>query len=156
MNINATLIGQMITFALLVWFTMRFVWPPLMRALAERQKTIADGLAAAERGQRELELAEKRALEVLKKAKADAQEVIGLAEKRAAEVADEAKSTARAEAERILAAARNDIDQEVNRAKESLREHVAQLAVAGAARILEKEIDPKAHARLLEAVAKQL
>lgn len=156
MEINATLIGQSLVFILLVWFTMRFVWPPLTRAMAERQKTIADGLAAAERGKRELELAEKRALEVLKKAKSDAQEIIGLAEKRAAEVTDEAKSSARTEAERIVHAARGDIEQEANRAREALRERLAELAVLGAARILEKEIDPKAHARLLEAVVKQL
>ncbi|BAU50430.1 ATP synthase subunit B [Sulfurifustis variabilis] len=156
MDINATLIGQSLVFILLIWFTMRFVWPPLTRAMAERQKTIADGLAAAERGKRELELAEKRALEMLKKAKADAQEIIGLAEKRAAEVTDEAKGAARVEAERIVHAARGDIEQETNRAREMLRERLAELAVAGAARILEKEIDPKAHARLLEAVVKQL
>lgn len=156
MDINATLIGQSLVFILLIWFTMRFVWPPLTRAMAERQKTIADGLAAGERGKRELELAEKRALEVLKKAKADAQEIIGLAEKRAAEVTDEAKGVARTEAERIVHAARGEIEQETNRAREALRERLAELAVAGAARILEKEIDPKAHARLLEAVVKQL
>jgi F-type H+-transporting ATPase subunit b len=155
-DINATLIGQSLVFVLLIWFTMRYVWPPLMRAMAARQKNIADGLAAGERGKRELELAEKRALELLKKAKSDAQEIIGLAEKRAAEVTDEAKSTARAEAERIVHAARGDIEQETNRAREALRERLAQLTVAGAARILEKEIDPKDHARLLEAVVKQL
>ena len=156
MNINATLIGQSIAFFIFVWFCMKFVWPPLMRALDERKRTIADGLAAAERGKRELELSEKRALDVLKKAKSDAQEVIGLAEKRAAEVADEAKQQARAEAERIVQAARADIEQEVNRAREQLRARLAELAAAGAGRILEKEIDAKAHARLLESVAKQL
>jgi len=156
MNINATLIGQSIAFFIFVWFCMKFVWPPLVRALDERKRTIADGLAAAERGKRELEQAEKRALDVLKKAKSDAQEVIGLAEKRAAEVADEAKQLAREEAERILHAARADIEQELNRAREQLRARLAELVAAGAARILEKEIDAKAHARLLESVAKQL
>lgn len=156
MNINATLIGQSIAFFIFVWFCMKFVWPPLMRALDERKRTIADGLAAAERGKRELEQAEKRALDVMKKAKSDAQEVIGLAEKRAAEVADEAKQQARAEAERILQAARADIEQEANRAREQLRARLAELAAAGAGRILEKEIDAKAHARLLESVAKEL
>ncbi len=156
MNINATLIGQSIAFFIFVWFCMKFVWPPLMRALDERKRTIADGLAAAERGKRELELSEKRALDVLKKAKSDAQEVIGLAEKRAAEVADEAKAQARAEAERILQAARADIEQETNRAREQLRARLAELVAAGAGRILEKEIDAKAHARLLESVAKEL
>lgn len=156
MNINATLIGQSIAFFIFVWFCMKFVWPPLMRALDERKRTIADGLAAAERGKRELEQAEKRALDVMKKAKSDAQEVIGLAEKRAAEVADEAKQQARAEAERIVQAAKADIEQETNRAREQLRARLAELVAAGAGRILEKEIDAKAHARLLESVAKEL
>ncbi len=156
MNINATLIGQSIAFFIFVWFCMKFVWPPLMRALDERKRTIADGLAAAERGKRELEQAEKRALDVMKKAKSDAQEVIGLAEKRAAEVADEAKQQARAEAERIVHAAKADIEQETNRAREQLRARLAELVAAGAGRVLEKEIDAKAHARLLESVAKEL
>ena len=156
MNITATLIGQSIAFFIFVWFCMKFVWPPLTRALDERKRTIADGLAAAERGKRELEQAEKRALDVMKKAKSDAQEVIGLAEKRAAEVADEAKQQARAEAERIVQAAKADIEQETNRAREQLRSRLAELVAAGAGRILEKEIDAKAHARLLESVAKEL
>lgn len=156
MNINATLIGQSIAFFLFVWFCMKYIWPPLMRALEERKRVIADGLAAGERGKRELELAEKRALEVLNKAKSEAHEIIGLAEKRAAEVADEAKAQARTEAERIIQAARTEIDQEVNRAREQLRARVAALAAAGAARILEKEIDASAHARLLDSVVKQL
>lgn len=156
MNITATLIGQSIAFFLFVWFCMKFVWPPIMRALDERKKIIADGLAAAERGKREQALAEKKALETLKQARHEAAEVIALAEKRAAEIGDEAKNQAKAEAERIVTAAKADIDQEVNRAKESLRAAVAELAVAGAARILEKEVDAKVHARLLDGVAKQL
>lgn len=156
MNINATLIGQMIAFVVFVWFCMRFIWPPLMRVLDERKTRIADGLAAGERGKHELELAEKRALAVLKKAKVDAQKVIGLAEKRAAEIADQAKDQARAEAERIVQGARADIDQEVNRAKEQLRAAVSALAVAGAGKILEQEVDAKAHARLLDSLVKQL
>jgi F-type H+-transporting ATPase subunit b len=156
MNINATLIGQSIAFFLFVWFCMKFVWPPIMKALDERKRTIADGLAAAERGQREQELGEQRALETIKKAKTHAAEVIALAEKRAAEIADEAKQQAKAEAERIVHAAQADIEQEVNRAREHLRVAVAELAVVGATRILEKEVDAKSHARLLEAVVKQL
>ncbi len=156
MNINATLIGQMIAFIIFVWFCMKFVWPPLTRILEERKKTIADGLASAERGKREQELAEKKALETLKKAKQNAAEIVSAAEKRAAEVADEAKSAAKAEAERIVAAAKTDIDQEIVRAKEQLRTAVAELAVAGAARILEKEVDAKSHAKLLETVASKL
>ncbi len=156
MNITATLIGQSIAFFLFVWFCMKFIWPPLTQALDDRKKTIADGLAAAEKGKHELELGEKKALETIKKAKQDASEVIALAEKRAAEIADEAKDNAKAEADRIVAAARADIEQEVNRAKESLRVAVSELAVVGAARILEKEVDAKTHARLLETVVKQL
>ncbi len=156
MNITATLIGQSIAFFLFVVFCMKFVWPPLMRILEERKKTIADGLAAAERGKHEQALGEKKALETLKKAKHEAAEIVAVAEKRAAEVADEAKSAAKAEADRIVAAAKADIDQEVVRAKEALRAAVAELAVAGAARILEKEVDAKSHAKLLETVAAKL
>ena len=156
MNINATLIGQSIAFFLFVWFCMKFIWPPLTKALDERKKIIADGLAAAERGKREQELGEKKALDAIKKAKQDAAEVIALAEKRASEIADEAKEHAKVEAERIVAGARADIEQEVNRAKEQLRAAVSELAVVGASRILEKEVNAQTHARLLEAVVKQL
>ena len=156
MNISATLIGQSIAFFLFVWFCMKFIWPPLTKALDERKKIIADGLAAAERGKREQELGEKKALDTIKKAKQDAAEVIALAEKRAAEIADEAKEHAKIEAERIVAGARADIEQEVNRAKEQLRAAVSELAVVGASRILEKEVNAQTHARLLEAVVKQL
>lgn len=156
MNLNLTLLGQTITFAVFVWFCMKFIWPPLTRALEDRRNQIADGLAAAERGRRELELAEKRALEILKKAKGEAAEVIAAAEKRAAEIADVAKVQAKAEAERILNAVQADIEQEVNRAREQLRRHVAELAVAAACRILEQEIDGARHARLVESVVKQL
>ena len=156
MNINFTLIGQTITFIVFVAICMKYIWPPLMRVLDERKKNIADGLAAAERGKHELELAEKKALDVLKQAKQDAQEVVAMAEKRASEIADQAKEQARTEAERIVAGARADIDQEVNRAKEQLRAAVAQLAVAGAEKILEQEVDEKAHARLLDSLVKQL
>jgi F-type H+-transporting ATPase subunit b len=156
MNINLTLLGQTITFIVFVWFCMKFIWPPLTRVLEARKQTIADGLAAAEKGRHELELAEKRALEVIKKAKADAAEVIAAAEKRAAHIADEAKTQAKVETDRIVHAARAEIDQEIARAREHLRATVAKLAVAGAAKVLEKEIDEKAHTRLLEAVVKEL
>ncbi|MBI3546524.1 MAG: F0F1 ATP synthase subunit B [Gammaproteobacteria bacterium] len=156
MNLTATMIGQSIAFFLFVAFCMKFIWPPLMQALEERKRTIADGLAAAERGKREQEIGEKKALETIKKAKQDAAEVIALAEKRASEIADEAKLHAKAEAERIVTAARAEIDQEVNRAKEQLRAAVSALAVSGASRILEKEVDAKAHAQLLDSVMKQL
>jgi F-type H+-transporting ATPase subunit b len=156
MNIDATLIGQSVAFFLFVWFCMKFIWPPLTKALEDRKRTIADGLAAAEKGKYEQEIGEKKALETMKKARQDAAEVITLAEKRASEIADEAKEHARVEAERIVAAARADIEQEINRAKEQLRQAVSELAVTGAARILEKEVDAKTHARLLDAVVKQL
>lgn len=156
MNINLTLFGQTITFVVFVWFCMKFVWPPLTRVLDERRKNIADGLAAAERGKRELELAETRRQDMLRETKAQVSDIIALAEKRAAEIVDEAKGQARSEAERILTAARNDIAQEVNRAKEQLRTAVAELAVVGAAKIVEKEIDAKTHARLLDTVIAQL
>lgn len=156
MNINLTLIGQSITFAVFVWFCMKYVWPPIMAALAERKKLIADGLAAGERGKHELELASKRAAEVLRDAKHQAAEVIAQAEKRGVQIVEEAKNAAKAEGDRLLAAARAEIEQEANRAREMLREQVAALAVAGAERILRREIDAKAHADLLEALKKEL
>lgn len=156
MNINATLIGQTVAFILFVWFCMKFVWPPIVQALEARKKTIADGLASAERGRREQELAEKKALETLKQAKQDAAEIIALAEKRASEIADETRQQAKDQAERMVTAAHADIGQEVNRAKEGLRAAVAELAVAGAARILGKEVDAKVHTQLLDDVARQL
>jgi len=156
MNITATLIGQSVAFFLFVWFCMRFVWPPIMRALDTRKKTIADGLAAGEKGRHELELAERRAGEVVRDAKGKAGEILSQAEKRAGEVIDEAKHQAKIEADGILTAARAEVDRERNAAREQLRQQVATLAVAGAARILEKEIDAKSHARLLDDVVKQL
>ncbi len=156
MSVTATLFGQMITFFVLVWFVSRFLWGPMTRLLAERNKRIADGLAAAERGKRELALAEQHKGEIVQAARAQASEILAQAEKRAGEIVDEAKAQARLEAERILAAARADIGQEMNRAKEQLRMTVAALAVAGAAKIIEREIDPKAHAKLLESVVSQL
>lgn len=156
MNINLTLIGQTITFIVFVWFCMKFIWPPLMGVLEKRRQTIADGLAAGEKGRHELELAEKRAVDIVKKAKHDATDVIAAADRRAAEIADQAKDTAATEAKRIVEAARAEIDQELNRVREQLRESVSKLAVAGASRILEKEVDAKTHAQLLESVVRQL
>lgn len=156
MNINLTLIGQSITFAVFVWFCMKYVWPPIMAALAERKKLIADGLAAGERGKHELELAAKRAADVLRDAKQQASEVIAQAEKRGVQIIEDAKNAAKAEGDRMIAAARAEIEQEATRAREMLREQVAALAVAGAERILRREIDAKAHADLLEALKKEL
>ncbi len=156
MNINITLLGQMITFGLLIWFTMKFVWPPLMRAMEARQKQIADGLAAGERGKLELELAQKRSTEALREAREHSVEVLKMASKSAAQMLEESKDQARDEGERLIATARAEIELEANRAKEQLRGAVAELAVAGAARILQKEIDAKAHDRLLDDRLKQL
>ncbi|MGW8228242.1 MAG: F0F1 ATP synthase subunit B [Gammaproteobacteria bacterium] len=156
MNINLTLIGQSITFVVFVWFCMKFVWPPIMNALEQRKKKIADGLAAAERGAHEKELAEKRATETLHEAKQKAQEIINQAQKRANEIVEEAKVNARGEAERIVAAANAEIEQEVNRAREQLRGQVVSLAVAGAGKVLKKEIDAKANEQLLQDLVAQL
>ena len=156
MNINLTLIGQSITFIVFVWFCMKFVWPPVMAALNERKQKIADGLAAAEKGKHDEELAKERAAEVLKKAKVQAQEIISGAEKRASEIVEEAKDTARTEGDRLLVAANAEIEQEVNRARESLRGEVVSLAVAGAGRVLKREIDEKANEDLLKDLVAQL
>lgn len=156
MNFNATLIGQTLTFILFVWFCMRFVWPPIMGALDTRRTRIADGLAAGERGKHEQELAQKRAAEVLLQAKQQAQEIITKAEKRAAEVVEEAKADAKTEGERILTAARAEIGQEVNRAKEGLRAQVVSIAIAGAGKVLEREIDANTHDDLLNQLAAQI
>ena len=149
MNINATLLGQAVWFAIFIWITMKYVWPPVQKAMQERQKQIADGLAAAERGKLDLELAAKRSAEVIREAKEKSNEIVGQAEKRAQQIIEEAKDVAKGEAARIVAGAKADIDQEVMRAKEHLRERVAELAVAGAAKILRREVDAKAHADLV-------
>jgi len=149
MNFNATLIGQSITFIFFVWFCMKFVWPPIMIALETRKKQIADGLAAADRGKHELELAAKKAGDNMRDAKAQAAEVIAQAEKRAAQIIEEAKVAAKEEGDRQLAAAQANIAQETNRARESLREQVAGLAVAGAEKILRREVNAQTHADLL-------
>ncbi len=156
MSINITLLGQMITFALLVWFTMKYVWPPLMEALEERKKKIAEGLAAAERGKHEMELAEQRAKQVIHEAKEQASELINGAQKRANEIVEDAKEAARQEGERLISVAKAEIEQEVQRAKEGLREHVAQLVVTGASQILQEEVDESKHRTILEGVSKQL
>jgi len=156
MNFNATLIGQTITFIVFVWFCMRFVWPPIMAALDERRKKIADGLAAAERGKHEKELAEERAREILRDAKAQAGEIITRADRRAAEIVDEAKTDARAEGDRIKSAAQAEIEQEVNRVKENLRGQVVSIALAGAGKVLEREVSESTHAELLNKLAAEL
>jgi len=156
MNINLTLIGQSITFFLFVWFCMKFVWPPVVTALEARRKQIADGLAAADRGKHELELAAKRATETLQEAKQKAAEIIAQAEKRASQVVEESKDAAKVEGDRQIAAAKAEIEQEIHRAREQLRGEVAALVVAGAEKILRREVDAKAHGDLLEAIKNEL
>ncbi len=156
MNINLTLIGQSITFALFVWFCMRFIWPPIVNALEARRKQIADGLAAADRGKHELELSAKRASETLHEAKLKAAEIIAQAEKRAAQIIEEAKTVGKTEGDRQIAAAQAEIEQAAHRVREQLREQVAQLVVAGAEKVLRREVDAMAHADLLEALKSEL
>jgi len=155
-NINATLIGQMISFALLVWFTMKFVWPPVTKALAERQQRIADGLAAGERGKQELGLAQKKATEILHEAHADAADVLAQTARRAAEIIEQSKDEARAEGERQIAAARVEIEQMTHHAREQLRAETSTAALAVAGKILQREIDAKTHRKLLNELVGQI
>jgi F-type H+-transporting ATPase subunit b len=156
MNINLTLFGQMIAFAVFVWFAMKYVWPPIVAALAERKAKIAEGLAAAERGHKEKELGQKRAKELMLEAKQQGAEIVNQAQKRAGEIIEEAKSDARTEGERLVTASKAEIERETNRAREELRGKVADLAVVAAGKILEKEIDAKAHKALVDSFAKQI
>jgi len=156
MNINATLLVQALSFAALIWFTVSFVWPMLTDAIDDRNKRIADGLAAAEKGRQALELSARQAEEALKEARARAAEILAQADKRATEMIEQAKNQARDEGSREKAAAKAEIDQEYARAREQLREHVAALAVAGAEKILRREVDAKAHGDLLSAIRQQL
>ena len=156
MNVNVSLIFQMIAFLGFVFLTKRYVWPPLMAAMEARRKQIADGLAAAEAGTRKLEEAKDEIAKVMKQAREQAAEVLAAANKRSVEMVEESKGQARVEGERLVAAARSQIQQELGQAKEALRREVAVLAVAGAKQILGREIDAKAHADLLDKVAKQL
>ena len=156
MNINLTLIAQLVSFAVFVWFTMKFVWPPLVRAMDERKAKIADGLAAAERGVHEQHLAQERAKDVLHQAKQQAADIKANAEKQAAMIVEEAKGKAQEEGARQLAAAKAEIEQETHKAREELRAKVAELALAGAEKILRKEIDANVHKDIVEAVANQI
>ncbi|MDR0528866.1 MAG: F0F1 ATP synthase subunit B [Zoogloeaceae bacterium] len=156
MNLNATLFAQLVVFFVLAWFTMRFVWPPLTKALDERAKKIAEGLAAAERGKHDLELAAKRSADALREGKEKSADLILQAEKRAQQIIEEAKTQAKVEAERIVASGKADAEQEVLRAREQLRDQVALLAVSGAEKILRREIDARAHAQLLADIQQDL
>lgn len=156
MSINATLIGQMITFALLVWFTMKYVWPPIMDAMDARKKKIADGLAAAEKGQQDILLAEKRAKGVLKEAKNESAELINKAQKRANEIVEESKGDAKQEGDRLIAAAKDHIEQEMHQAQEGLRKEVAALALGAAEQILKAEVDKDKHKSIVDKASSQL
>ena len=156
MSINVTMIGQMIAFALFIWFTKAFVWPPLMEAMRERERRIADGLAAADRGEKDLELARDKAADILREAREQASEIVDQAHSRANQIVDDAKADAVSERERQLAAARAEIEQDRSRAREELRDQVATLAVAGAEKLIEREIDQKSHRELLDKLVAEL
>lgn len=156
MNLNATLAAQMVVFLILAWFTMKFVWPPLIKALDERASKIAAGLAAAEQGKVELESANRRADETLARAYEQGQQRIAEAEKRAQSIADEIKKSAQVEAARILEQAKSEADRAFIEARETLRTQLAALAVQGAQQILEREIDASAHAELLHRLEARL
>ena len=156
MSINATLIGQMIWFAVFIWITMKYVWPPLQKAMADRQQQIADGLAAAERGKHDLDLAAKRSADVIREAKDKAAALVAEAEKRSREIVEAAKDTAKQEAEKVYNSKLAELDQEAERVRSALRERVAELAVAGAEKILRREVNQSAHADMLAALKQEL
>ena len=156
MNINLTLIGQMIAFIGFVWFCMKIVWPPILAAMKEREQKISDGLAAADRASHDLELAKEKAVERLKEAKHEAATIVDSANKRANQIVDEAKEAAVVEADRVKAAAQAEIEQETNRAREQLRGEVAALSLAGAEKVLGAAIDRQAHSELVEKLASEL
>lgn len=156
MNINMTLIGQAIAFAIFVWFCIKYVWPPISQALHERQKRIADGLDAASRASRDLELAQEQAEQTLKESKEQASQILEQAQKRSNQMIEEAREQARVEGERLVSSARAEIEQEIHRAKDELRAQVASLALVGAERVLESSIDEKAHREMLDKLAAEL
>ncbi len=156
MNITATLLGQVLAFALLIWFVNKLLWGPLTAMMDKRQKRIADGLAAADKGRHELELAAKRSADILREGKEKVAEIVANGEKRASEIVEAAKVQAKLEGERIIAGAKAEIDQEVFRAKEQLRTQVSSIALAGASKILGREIDAKTHSDLLDKLVAEI
>lgn len=156
MNLNATILGQSIAFAVFVWFCLKYVWPPITAALAERQKKIADGLEAADRAQRDLNLAQNKAADELREAKVKSAEIIDMANKRANQIVDEAKGKAREEGQRLIAGAQAEIEMEVQRAREVLRAQVAAIAISGAEKILEASVDQAANEELVKKLASEL
>ncbi len=156
MDFNMTLFGQSFAMIVFVWFTMKYVWPLLDAAITERQEKIAEGLAASERGSQDLELAKEKATDMLKEAKQQAADIVEQANKRHSQVVDSAKDDAREEAERIKAGAMAELEQELNRARESLRSQVSALAISGAEKILERSINEQDHQDLLNKLAEQI
>jgi F-type H+-transporting ATPase subunit b len=156
MNPNLTMIAQAVSFAIFIWITVKFVWPPILRAIEARQKTIADGLAEAERGRSSLADAHKQTEALLRDARERAHELVTQAEQAANQRIEESKSQAKTEGDRIVAAAKAQIDQEVQAARQQLREQVAALAVSGAEKILRREVDARAHAEMLERLKAQI
>ena len=156
MNINLTLIVQMIVFVVLIWFTMKFVWPMILGPMGERASKIAAGLAAADKGKQELAQAHDNANVILKEARERAAQIVDMASKRSTEIVEEAKGTASSEAQRLVAQAHDEVARESTRAREGLAREVGKLAVEGASRLLEREIDPKTHAELLDKLAVEI
>lgn len=156
MNLNLTLLGQMISFSIFIWFCMKFVWPPVISALNERQAKIAQGLADAEQGAQRREEAEQEIADLLSDAKAQAAEIVAQAQKRGNEIIEDSKAGARSEGERLKQAAQAEIDQQVVQAREALRQQVSGIAVQGASKILGKEINPEAHAQVLDDLVSQI
>ena len=156
MNLNATLIVQSVVFIILGWFTMKFVWPPLIRMIDDRRKKIANGLAAAERGYKELQNANGEAQLIISEAREKALKIVDQANRRSGEIIEEARATAMSEGQRLVGDARQEAAHEQARARDQLRQDVGRLAVAGASRLLEREVDPKAHADLIERLAHEI
>jgi F-type H+-transporting ATPase subunit b len=156
MDINATLFGQLITFAILVWFTMKYVWPPITKTMHDREKKIADGLAAAERSHRELEMAEHKAQTIIREAKQTSNQLIEQANLHSAKLIEEAKGSAKIEAARIVELAQSDIEREITKAKEELKSHLVTLAIAGAEKIIQRNLDGKIQNDLLNELAAEI
>jgi F-type H+-transporting ATPase subunit b len=156
MDINLSIFSEAIGFGLFIWFTVKFIWPPLLTAIENRQKEIAEGLAAAERGKHDLELATRRSADVLRETKEKSADVLAQAERRAQQIIEEAKAAARVEADKVVASAKAEIAQEAEHAKQVLRERVAELAVSGAEQILRREVNAAAHADMLASLKQEL
>lgn len=156
MDINATIIGQFITFAILVWFTMKYVWPPITKAMNDREKKIAGGLEAAERSKRELEMAEHKSFSIIREAKQQASQIIEQANLHSAQLIEQAKMQAKEENQRIIGLAQGEIDREIMQAKQALKNQLATLAIAGAEKIIQKNLDPSAHQAMLNELAAEI